>query len=72
MLVVSFAGLSFASEFKHDVKQETTSIKKNAIDGAFSGKTPDEITKSAKDQAKDASKGEADKITDKALNKVFK
>lgn len=59
------------SEFKHDVKQEISSVKKNAVDGAMSRKDAGQITDSAKDQAKDASKKEADKMTDEAPNKAF-
>lgn len=70
-LVVSFAGFVCASELKHDMKQEASSIKRNAIDEASSGKTPEQVTKSAKNQAKDASKKEADKMTDKAMNKAL-
>lgn len=69
--VVSFAGFIFASELKHDIRQEASSIKKNAVDEAYSGKDTKQISESTKNQAKDASKREADKMTDKALNKAL-
>lgn len=69
-LIFILGSYSFAAD--QIVKREASNIGQRAIDGAISGKKPEQIAEDAKKQAVDAAKNTANKKANQVIDKALK